>query len=218
MTESRTTITATILLCFVFSLCFLASPAATHAAVVEFTYTGNNYSHYTGPYAPEHVIQATFSLDVDTIESLPFGNFYSVLHDKAITMNDGVRTLSMPNGDPNFFRGVHLGTDGQGNITQWLVEIDTINAAEAIFTSNYHCPFHSTIGNGPCDFTSTNNTPLAYSFEDPGTWEWRVVEGELQWTNPPTPANVPALSNAGLGVAFLSLAFYVARLGNRHKK
>jgi hypothetical protein len=152
----------TISVAFALGLGFLTSPAAM--ANVILTYTGNDFTGFSGPYTGTDSVMGTITL----ANSLG-DNFSGSLNPIAFSFTDGVQTISGPSSTiETEFSG--FTTDATGKITMWGVFVSTFDATSltrTIQTSNLP-------GSGPgsvTDFASVDNAAFfAFNQDEPGTW------------------------------------------------
>jgi hypothetical protein len=108
-------------------IALVSSPAA-HADVI-YTYTGNDFTRFTGPYTGTDKVTATITLANPLGASLAL----TAVTPLAFTLSDGVQTLT--DATPSLQDRFDFTTDSSGTIKYWLVDAQR-NPAEYIKTDN----------------------------------------------------------------------------------
>jgi len=123
-------------------------------ASVVYTYTGNDFTSVTAPYATSDFISGSLTLELALAPDLSF----SPITPLSYTFTDGIQSYSSDAPPPEF--SFDVGTDANGNIDQWYFLLGT-GAPDNSFISTGTSADNDSLDNGAAS---------GQNADDAGTW------------------------------------------------
>lgn len=150
--------------------------SAAHAVPFTYSYAGNPFDQFRGmSYSDTDSVSGTFTIDAATNIGLSFADYTPLV--TAFSFTDGVQTLTETSS--LFAYAIQFGTDGQGDITNWIVQFIVLpgmmvpEPEQGIVTANrpssVPVPFVLDLGS----LQSTDGGAVAFN---PGRWTQAVPE------------------------------------------
>ena len=174
----------------------------SHAAPVQYVYTGNTFDSNDGTYPLCNIgepgcfnnITATITLSAE-----PGGNFiFQDIVAEAWSISDGLTTITDQSTDFGLVTPLRVGTDASGNIIQWVFDVARINTQPLGALNELRTVFGAGVSDvddtryctrftsGSCSYTA-----VALVDDNPGTWSVATV---------PLPAAVWLFGSGLLGL------------------
>lgn len=100
-----------------FLTALVVAPTAGHAVLFEYDYRGPDFQTAVPPYTTSDFVGVWFSIELPLNTNLPFEDYARFV--QAFTFSDGVQTITQDDATDDLL--FQFQTDGQGDITSWLV-------------------------------------------------------------------------------------------------